>query len=147
KVWDQKNVNIEAWLSDYVVRRYGREEASALGAWKHLSKAAYARTRTMWSPLLTRPRLMIFKDGRNEDVRHIRSEYSITSDNPFAWDFDVMEMAKAADLLLACAEKFRGVETYRFDLANVWRELLHSLTHTMINDISTAYTKQDVEGV
>jgi len=139
KTWGQDKVDIQQWIDTYATRRYGVAQKQAQEAWQVLGKTVYNRTRTMWSPLITTPRLMIFEEARKEDERHVRKDFKITKETPFAWDFDLTEFAKAADLILAASETLNHKETYRFDLTNIYRELLAGLTHKMINDLSVAY--------
>ncbi|MBU3025273.1 alpha-N-acetylglucosaminidase [Zobellia galactanivorans] len=143
KAWDPQKVNVQEWIEDYATIRYGTKSPSVKKAWQLLGESVYGRTRTMWSPLITTPRLMIFEEGSKEDIRHVRKDFKITETDPFAWDFDVYKLAKAAGLLLGEANELQDVETYNFDLTNVYRELLFSLTHKSINDVSVAYQEKD----
>lgn len=144
KVWNQKNVDLRSWIRHYATLRYGSPDTLASGAWQLLLESVYARTRTFWSPLLTTPRLRIFKEGSKADIRHLQAEYNITEADPFGWDFDVPKLALAADKLLQCAPTLQSVETYRFDMANVWRELLHSLTHRILHKMSAAWQQKNI---
>lgn len=146
KAWNQDSISVKAWVEAYASRRYGTHNPKALEAWAYLLKSVYGRTRTMWSPLNTTPLLARF-DGLKEDIRHRRVTYQITKEDPFAWDFNVYDLAKAAKLLLACSDELKDVPTYRFDMTNVYRELLHALTHTYINDLTVAYDSKNVEGL
>ncbi|MBJ2176060.1 alpha-N-acetylglucosaminidase [Aureibaculum sp. A20] len=145
KTWDQNKVNIEEWISNYATRRYGIENKDAQNAWQILGKTVYNRTRTMWSPLITTPRLMIFEEGSKEDERHVRKDFKITEETPFAWDFDVTEFSKAADLILKASDVLKDKESYNFDVTNIYRELIAGLTHKMINDLSVAYQAKEKE--
>lgn len=145
KTWNQDKVNIDEWLSNYAIRRYGVENKDAQQAWQVLGKTVYNRTRTMWSPLITTPRLMIFEEGSKEDERHVRKDFKITKKTPFAWDFDVIEFSKAADLILNASETLKDNESYNFDVTNIYRELIAGLTHKMINNLSVAYQAKDKE--
>lgn len=143
KAWNQTVVDVPKWVSSYAANRYGAKNNQAIEAWNYLLKTVYGRTRTMWSPLNTSPRLSIFEPASAEDERHVRKDFTITKEDPFAWDFNVYDLSKAANLLLSSSNLLKNEKTYRFDLTNVWRELLHSLSHVMINDLSMAYTKKD----
>lgn len=143
KAWNQAVVDVPDWISKYAVNRYGSVNKQAEEAWKLLEKTVYGRTRTMWSPLNTTPTLSILKMGSKEDERHVRDNFRITKEDPFAWDFNVYNLSAAADLLLSANKELKNEKTYRFDLSNVWRELLHSLSHKLIYDFSVAYQQKD----
>ncbi|MDB4303757.1 alpha-N-acetylglucosaminidase C-terminal domain-containing protein, partial [Desulfosarcina sp.] len=116
----------------------------ALLAWAKLLNTVYGRTRTMWSPLITTPRLMEL-DKAKEDERHVRKEIEVTEEDPFDWDFDAYEFYKATNALLNVSDELKENDSYKFDLTNVYRELLQSLTHRFIKELSTAYHNQDIE--
>lgn len=142
KAWNQDSTDVENWVKDYAVRRYGINSDKAKKAWELLLKSVYSRTRTMWSPLITTPQLVKFS-GEEEDIRHNRVSFRITEEDPFAWDFNVNNLAQSARLLLEASSELKNVPTYQFDLTNVFRELLHSLTHKYIDAISVAYERKD----
>ena len=141
KAWDQSELDVDQWIADYAARRYGSENEKAIAAWKGFFNTVYARTRTMWSPLITTPRPIKF-EGAKEDTRHQRNTFSITGEDPFAWDYQPGELARAASLLLQCADELGHLDTYRFDLVNVYRELISSLTHKFINELTVAYREK-----
>ena len=145
KAWNPERVNVKQWIENYAAVRYGTKNQSIKEAWKLLEESVYGRTRTMWSPLITTPRLMIFEAGSEEDIRHVRKDFKITEEDPFAWDFDVYKLAKAGNFLLDAADELQAVETYNFDVTNVYRELLFSLTHKYINDLSVSYQEKDLQ--
>ncbi len=144
KAWDQSMVDIDKWIADYATRRYGAENEKALAAWKGLLQTVYSRTRTMWSPLITTPRPIRF-EGAREDIRHQRATFKITEEDPYAWDYQPRQLAKAAALLLQSADQLGHVDTYRFDLTNVYRELVSSLTHKFINELTAAYQERNID--
>lgn len=142
KAWQAGEVDLEEWLHDFATRRYGQANPAAHQAWDNLLSTVYGRGRTMWSPLITYPRLMRL-GGAREDIRHVRREYTVTDEDPFAWDFDVPRLAEAARLLLSAADELRENDAYLFDLAHVYRELLHAFSHRFIHGLSAAYAKKD----
>lgn len=146
KAWQPENVDLNAWIHDYAARRYGSSNEAAMKAWDKLLNTVYGRSRTMWSPLITSPRLMDL-GGSKEDIRHVRKSYNVTENDPFDWDFDVYELAEAAELLLSAADELAENEAYRFDLAHVHRELLHALTHRFIHALSSAYAAKDKDAL
>ena len=144
KAWRLDPIDVHDWIADYTTRRYNSDNKAALKAWQKLLNTVYGRTRTMWSPLITTPRLMEI-DKTKEDIRHVRKQFEVTDNDPFVWDFDVFEFYEAAELLVSAAPELKELETFRFDLANVYRELLHSFSHRFINNISEAYRNKDLK--
>jgi len=146
KAWDQSVVDLPEWIGQYAKRRYGTTDERAARAWQLLLESVYSRTRTDWGPLITTPRLQIFSN-LEEDIRHIRNEIRITEENPFGQDFDPFKLYEASTVLLELAGELKEVETYRFDVANVHRELIYALSFIVINDLTEAYVSGDVAGL
>lgn len=138
KAWDTDSVDVVKWVETYAQRRYNTSNVKVDEAWKGLLNTVYGRTRTMWSPLITTPRLMEI-DKTTEDIRHVRKEFEVTAENPFAWDFNVYEFHKAISLLLEVAPELQNNNAYRFDLTHAYREFLHAFSHRFIHDLSEAY--------
>lgn len=143
KAWDQSVVDIPKWIGDYAMRRYGTSDDRAAKAWRLLLESVYSRTRTDWGPLITTPHLQIF-NKLDEDIRHVRKNVRITEENPFGQDFDPIKLYEASDHLLELADELGTEETYRFDVTNIHRELLYSLSFIVINDLTRAYLSGDV---
>lgn len=146
KAWNPEDVNLEEWLEQYASRRYGTKNRMAQKAWSSLIQSVYARTRTMWSPLLTTPTLATFERIK-EDIRHERVDFKISKNDPFAWDYDVYAFAKSAKMLLDCGQSLKDSPSYKFDLTNVFRELVHALTHRNIDALATAFEARDMEAL
>ncbi|MDQ8189805.1 alpha-N-acetylglucosaminidase [Roseibacillus persicicus] len=136
--WDQSEKDLEKWVSDYGKRRYGTKDERAGETWQRLLSSVYGRTRTDWGPLITTPTLQIFGKPK-EDIRHVRKNVRITEENPFGQDYDVYELYEASQILLSMADDLQEVETYRFDLTNVHRELIYGLSYLVIDDLTQAY--------
>jgi alpha-N-acetylglucosaminidase len=75
----------------------------------------------------------------------VRKEFSIIDKDPFAWDFDVYRFHLASKSLLNAADELKDNPGYRFDLTNVYRELLQSFTHRFIHRLSVAYHGKDLK--
>jgi len=142
KAWNQDSISVNDWVANYVKRRYNSNNKNAQKAWQILLNTVYSRTRTMWSPLITTPRLMEL-DSTKEDIRHVRKEFEVTDKDPFAWDFDVYKFYSAAKYLLNASNELKNNPGYKFDLTNVYRELLQSYTHQFIHKLSVAFHDKD----
>lgn len=143
KVWDRDSVDVTEWLGDWAERRYGMSDRRIREAWKDLSNSVYSRTRTMWSALMSMPRLSDYK-GKDEDIRHERAEFDLKDSRDFAMDMNVTALASAAEKLLSLSDVLKGNQAYEFDLVNVYRELLHSFSHLFIGNLTAAYNSGNV---
>ncbi|WP_170179679.1 alpha-N-acetylglucosaminidase [Flavivirga rizhaonensis] len=143
KAWKTENVDLNSWIGDYAQRRYNTKNQEAQKAWQNLLNTVYGRTRTMWSPLITTPRLLKV-DQTKEDIRHVRKDFSISEEDPFAWDFDVNKFNETARMFLELAPELKENEAFRFDLTHIYRELMHAFSHRFIYDVSKAYHDKDL---
>ncbi|MEM9235913.1 MAG: alpha-N-acetylglucosaminidase [Verrucomicrobiota bacterium] len=140
--WDVSEVDMKQWVADYGERRYATENPKASEAWQALLGSVYGRTRVEWNPLIITPQLQIF-NPIEEDIRLVRKDIRITEENPLGTDFDAKQLYKASGTLLDLADELKDVESYRFDLVNVHREMLSGLCFVMIDDLTKAYQSGD----
>ncbi|AUP78701.1 alpha-N-acetylglucosaminidase [Flavivirga eckloniae] len=146
RAWDTDIIELEKWIGDYALRRYNTTSPKAKQTWEKMLKTVYGRTRTMWSPLITTPRLVAI-DKSKEDIRHVREKIAITDEDRFAWDFDTYEFSEVAKLFLELAPELQDSETFKFDMTHVYREYLHMFSHRFIHDISEAYQNKDINAL
>lgn len=123
-IWRSGPVNLDEWISQYAIRRYGRPVPEAREAWPLLLKTAYSGTFGN-SLLITRP-----SPGRES--------------NP-DWPYDRATFEKAWDQLLQCADALGNIDTYRYDLANVTRQALANLSRNLHAKILAAYQAKDAK--
>lgn len=146
KAWNIESVDLKEWVSSYAQRRYYTKDPKAQLAWQQLLETVYGRTRTIWSPLITTPRLME-ADKIKEDERHVREKIEVTNEDPFSWDFDMNKFHTTAKLFLSIASEHENNEAFKFDLTHVYRELMHGFSNRFINEVSVAYHRKDKEAL
>jgi len=129
KTWEQSPVNLNDWINNYARKRYQTDNKSAEAAWTLFMNSVYGRTRTMWSPLLLTPKL---------------KTYEFTKEDPFAWDFEIKQLALGLEKLHDAEQALATNKTYQFDVTNVSRELLASLTHRRINALTIAFQNKNI---
>jgi alpha-N-acetylglucosaminidase len=136
KAWQPDDVNVATWVRGFARRRYGRQDRGAEQAWELLLATVYGRSRVMDVPLLSPPHL----------IAEANATHTATPATP-AWDFDSALLTDAAAQLLASSGALQQSAAYRFDLVNVHRELLQSLSSAMIRDVSAAYVARDAHAL
>lgn len=132
-VWRSAPVDPETWLAAYARRRYGADSASAVEAWKILLAGPY-QPGTMGtensSMPAARPALDPKKSGPN-------SGFGIPYENG--------ELLRAWELLMADAPKLSSSDAWRFDVADVGRQVLSNLAQPLQHDLAAAYRAGDRE--
>ena len=127
KTWQPENVDLTRWVKQYAKRRYGTSNKSAQQAWVHLLNGPYAHNITSGSLLNYTPGL---------------SKYD-PKENLFGAEYDVTQTVKACEALLACADELSAVDSYRFDLVHVCREMLVGAARPIVRDLKLAYDAKD----
>ncbi len=130
--WRSESPNLDDWVKKYADRRYGGATDSQKEAWVTLKNTAYNA-----------------KDGSGaepESPMCARPSFDLTR----AWgtmerEYDECEFARAWNLLIKDAEKYRGVGTYEHDLVNVSRQALANLSLEYTRIFSKAYHENNEE--
>ena len=131
-VWRDGGVEIEPWLHDYVRRRYGAESDNAQQAWTILLATAYSHGCSYGSPFAARPAL---------DLRKADPNWGISM------PYDPAELTKAWELLLVDADKLGKSAGYRFDVADIGRQVLADLAQPMHWEVAGAFVAHDTNGL
>ncbi len=122
--WRDDIKDIEAWVTDFIHHRYGRQSPRMTQAWKTLLETAYDKPGgdgIVWM----RPGLKVRKHGR-EPIR-----------------YDNGALMEAARLMLDCADELGKADTYRYDLVNVVRQTMVNSARPIYQQILQAYTDKD----
>jgi alpha-N-acetylglucosaminidase len=118
-IWHPTVPDTSEWVIGFLKRRYGQDNASAQDAWNLLLQSAYRRTERTNFPLTLRP-------GLSLGIRKL--EYELIS----AWE-----------KLLEASDDLETLDTYRFDIVNISREALASLTALYYLQMLDAFQKKD----
>jgi len=117
--WRETIPDTTEWIEGFVKRRYGQDNAAAQEAWKLLHQSVYQHAGRTDFPLTRRPSLSLGVQ---------RLEYDLIP----AWE-----------KLLEASDELSRLDTYRFDLVNVAREALASLTSFYYLQMAEAFRKND----
>lgn len=102
--WRDRPVDLDRWMTDYAVRRYGKPIESAQQAWMLLKESVYDDRHSTQSIVTRRPGYLETDSIPQAD----RSE----------------PLIRAWELLLRCSNELKNSDTYRFDLINVTRQVV-----------------------
>ena len=121
-IWRDQTPEVEEWIEGFVRRRYKADVAEAQAAWKTLYRTAYQRPERHDNLTVARPRI-----GLGGTLEH--------------------EILKAWKSLLDGAERLADQDTYQFDLVNVTRQTLGSLSALYYRQMIDAFDDQDREAL
>jgi len=124
--WRTDKPELNAWIREYARRRYGRKNALAERAWEALLETAYSYGAAADTVICARPTLKRKK-------RWVRRECP----------YELAKLVRVARQLLECADDLGDLDTYRFDLVHVVRQVLVHVGRPLHDDIVAAYEAKD----
>ncbi|MBQ9758998.1 MAG: alpha-N-acetylglucosaminidase C-terminal domain-containing protein, partial [Opitutales bacterium] len=125
--------NIDEWLSGYQTSRYGRTTPQLEQAWKILLKTAYSYTAKegpLNSALPARPRF-----GNFIKARFWASNMTLPYNNA--------ELLKALQLFDSQKNLFAKKATFRYDYAELQRQVIDNLSHAVYARLNSAWNAKD----
>ena len=131
-LWKSEPVDPGAWLHSYARRRYGAESENANKAWDILLNTAYKSETDgteASSMICARPAIRPKKSGPN---------------GGFLIPYAPAELLEAWTLLLKDANKLKASDAYRFDVADLGRQVLANYAQVLRPRIAAAWDKKDL---
>lgn len=137
--WHKEPVDLPHWTDAYASRRYGADDPHARNAWQILLKTAYGY------------RGDGNKDHGERDASQdslFNSQPSLTTTRAATWAPDVLrynpaDFAPALTELLKVAPALRSMETYRYDLVDVARQVMANESRRLLPLIKQAYDSKN----
>lgn len=121
------------WFAGWAARRYGTPDPNAARAWETLATTAYAMPQDGWSE----PQDGLFAATPSLTVR------SAARWSPRRFRYDARKFADALPALLAVAPELRESSAYRYDLADVARQVLSNRSRILLPKLEDAYDRTD----
>ena len=128
-VWRDSAVNLNEWLLQYALQRYGAYNADINNAWKILERTVYNGGLGEFGPesiIVSRPTV----NGWGDRVRT-------------KLDYKPEELAKAWDLFINAAASFKSNEGYQYDLVDITRQMLANYATPLQQKWVLAYLQHD----
>ncbi|WP_262700767.1 MULTISPECIES: alpha-N-acetylglucosaminidase TIM-barrel domain-containing protein [Streptomyces] len=132
--WAPDTIRLDDWFASYATSRYGGADRHAVAAWKAIRDTAYNMTRAdAWSEA---------PDGL------FGARPSLAANKAAAWGpeadrYDTTAFDTALTELLQVAPRLRDSSAYRYDLADVARQVLSNRSRVLLPQIKAAYEAGD----
>jgi alpha-N-acetylglucosaminidase len=126
-MWRDGPVDTGSWVQQYARRRYGAESAAAGQAWGILLDSAYKRGTSgveSSSIFAARPALSCKKSGPNAG---------------FEIPYPPRKLIDALDLLLQDRDRLSASDGYRFDIADITRQILSNAGQPLQKELAAAF--------
>jgi len=120
--WRTKPVDLKAWIADYARHRYGQDQPDARRASQTMLDTVYQLPTRSFSALTAAPSLGWLRTTT---------------------DYDPVRLAGAWRDLGLAADSLREVDTYRFDLVNVARQVLADYAGRLQTRMAKAWRAKD----
>ncbi|MEU7900448.1 alpha-N-acetylglucosaminidase TIM-barrel domain-containing protein [Nonomuraea sp. NPDC049152] len=131
--WREGPVDVAQWFADWSARRYGGPDADAARAWTTIGKTAYAMPADGSSEA---------QDGLFAAVPSLDATKAARW-SPSSMRYDASAFAASLPALMKVDPKLRGSSAYRYDLADVARQVLSNRSRSLLPRLKAAYTAKD----
>ena len=131
--WQEESINVNEWLPEYLLNRYGAKNEHALNAWEVLRKTVY-----------TVPADKYKRDG-SESIIQARP----TLDSSSRWantklNYEAKDLWPAWDEMVKAIPACKSSDGFQFDLIDVTRQVLVNYASVLQQQFVKAYTEKDI---
>lgn len=129
-------INLSKWLSEYALRRYGKESKNTVEAWEILKETVY------------KAELNNIGQGAPESVLNARPSLRITAASTWGnavISYDKRLLEKAAEYLLADYDMLQESKGYIYDLVTVLQQVLSNRAQDYYNLMVEAFKNKDID--
>lgn len=127
-------LNLDKWLENYILRRYGKYDKTLRKAWDILLKTCYRSDgygeNEVGSALTSRPQMIPKKAG------------PCCTNKPH---YDTKEFEKAVELFLSVSDDFADSDGYQYDLCDLTRQAMSNRFYDAQCKFAHAYKKKDIQ--
>ncbi|QKJ30590.1 alpha-N-acetylglucosaminidase [Mucilaginibacter mali] len=131
--WRNEPINVDTWLPQYVLNRYGKKNAQALKAWEILHRTVYSV-----------PKDKYIRDGAESIIQGRPTLDSMTRWAKTKLNYNAKDLLPAWQALINAAPALQNSDGYRFDLVDVTRQVLANYALPLQRKIVTAYQQKDM---
>ena len=130
--WSELPIDQEQWLADYAEYRYGNKNENLVQALRLMGKTVYSTANRTENILCARPSLNAQRvttwaptanPHYNQDSLVLALKYFVNVNDP----------------------NITGTETYRFDLANLARQVTTGMSYAKLQELKALYNKRDMQ--
>lgn len=128
-IWRKTPIDLNKWLADYVVRRYGTYNTDAEKAWQILKSTVYNAGISSGGPesiITARPTFNAKAGGTNTTK-----------------GYKPADLLPAWHLMISASKKLNNSEGFRYDLVDLTRQVLANYADTLQREFAKAYVQKD----
>ena len=132
---DAGAINLQQWLPEYSIRRYGSKQPGAMRAWQLLGETVYRAGPHR-------------REGTIESIFTARPSFAKT--NASSWGpkygpyYDEQKLQQALAELLSASDELSDIPTYQYDLVDLCRQVLANHGRTLHQAMKQAFAAADI---
>ena len=123
--WEDSSIDLDQWIEDYTIRRYGAYSENAVEAWMYLKDSVYSSSRGTVSNLMS----------QNPDLNLSLSKIK----------YSEADLEKAFLLLMKDYDVLSQSEGYLFDLEEIASQIIRNNQYSLLGEVRTAYNDKDLD--
>ncbi|MGM9478269.1 alpha-N-acetylglucosaminidase [Pedobacter sp. GSP4] len=131
--WRSKPIDLETWLPNYVIDRYGKNNYHAQNAWKILRKTVY-----------NVPIDKYIRDGAESIIQARPTLDSMTRWAKTKLNYQERDLLPAWDELVKAAPACRTSDGFQYDIVDVTRQVMANYAMVIHHNFATAYYKNNI---
>lgn len=135
---EDRPVDLDCWLDDYVLRRYGKKDENARLAWEILLNSVYGR-------VLSPKKDYDEETGSVPCARPMPAPICASPCDRLGLRYDNKELKRVLTLFLDSAETIGKSDGYRFDVADFARQYLSNRVELRFRVFRELFEKKDAE--
>lgn len=136
--WETQAMDLDAWLKDYVTRRYGKYSQKIYDGWQLLLETAYGYCKEDGT--------YQYHTGNNNSIINMRPSFNPTIViGDYKIPYDVEKFEKAADLIVSEFDSFKDNECYIYDVVDLLRQVVSNTDVAYYEMIVAAYNAGEYE--
>lgn len=131
-----EQIDLDLWLNNYILRRYGKFDETLKKAWNILLETCYRsdgyEENHVGSCIAARPQMIPKSTGPCCEIKLY---------------YDTEKFEKAVALFLSVSDRFRDSDGYQYDLCDLTRQAMSNRFYNQQIRFAAAYKKKDIAAV
>ncbi len=134
--WHTDDINLDYWISEYIKRRYGKDNGNLYNAWQILRNTVYGKK-------LEKSKS---QQGTSESIFCARPVLDI--DRVSTWGtsslyYNPAKLIKAWTIFVNEADNFKGNDGFQYDLLDITRQVISNYAKVVYGKMITAYNNNN----
>jgi alpha-N-acetylglucosaminidase len=131
--WENKPINLDVWLPQFILNRYGVKNDDALKAWDILRKTVF-----------TVPAEKYIRDGAESILQGRPTLDSFTRWTKTKLNYDARDLLPAWDAMIKASVACKNSDGFQYDLVDLTRQILANYALPLQRKFVNAYNKKDL---